>query len=103
MRIIWLCISFLLATLSNGVFAQDIFELTYQFKDDPTTTVYKGLLINNADGTGFVRLSAINSKTAKRILYDFSLSRNPYEYGKLAMEGGLQLTDPDYNSYWYCW
>lgn len=103
LRISWLFIPFLLATLSNSVFAQNIFELTYQFKSDPTATVYKGLLINNADGTGFLRLSGTNSKTAKRILYDFSLSRNPYEYGKLPMEGGLSLTDPANNSYWYCW
>lgn len=103
LRIIWLFISFCLATLTNSATAQDIFELTYQFKGDATNTLYRGLLINNPDGTGFLRLTAINDITNKRILYDFSLSRNPYNYGKHPMEGGLQLTDPDNTNYWYCW
>ena len=103
LRIIWLFCYFFFATLTNCATAQDIFELTYQFKGDETNTLYKGLLINKADGTGFLRLSAINNKTNKRILYDFSLSRNPYDYGKRPIEGGLQLTGPGNTNYWYCW
>lgn len=60
--------------LANSVFAQDVYELTYQFKEDPAKTTYRGLLFSNSDSTGFLRLTAINKKTKKRVLYDFTVS-----------------------------
>jgi len=83
--------------------AQQVFEITYQFPADAGKTVYRGLLVNKPDGTGFLRLSAINNRTNQRVLYDFSISLNPYDYWNKPMEGGLQLTGPDKTIYWYCW
>jgi len=103
LRIILIFISFCLITLTNKLSAQDIFELTYQFKGDPAKTIYKGLLVKNANGTGFLRLAANNNKTNKRVLYDFSITLNPYNYGSRPMDGGLLLTAPDKTAYWYCW
>ena len=103
LRTILLFISFFLITLTNKLSAQDVFELTYQFKGDPTKTIYKGLLVKNTDGTGFLRLTANNNKTSKRVLYDFSITLNPYNYGSRPMDGGLLLTAPDKTTYWYCW
>ena len=103
MRIIILLISFSLITLTNKLSAQNIFEITYQFKGDPAKTIYKGLLVKNTDGTGFLRLAANNNKTNKRVLYDFSITLNPYNYGSRPMDGGLLLTASDKTTYWYCW
>ena len=103
LRIILLLISFCFTALVNCLSAQDVFELTYQFKGDATKTIYKGLLITQQDGTGFLRLAAVNNKTNKRVLYDFSVSLNPYNYGNRPMEGGLLLSGSDKTTYWYCW
>ena len=100
MRIIILFICCCLTTLINSVSAQDVFELTYQFKYDTTKTVYRGFLVNNGDATGFLRLTAINNNTRKRILYDFAISLKPY----LAQDtkAGLMFADSVNGTYWYC-
>lgn len=65
---------FMLTFLAGNVSAQEVYELTYQFRDDSTRTIYRGLLFSNSDSTGFLRLTAINKKTKKRVLYDFTVS-----------------------------
>lgn len=92
-----------LTVLANTIAAQDVFELTYQFKNDSTKTIYKGLLVNNADGNGFLRLTAINNKTKKRVLYDFSISLNPFNNRTRPLDGALILTDSLHETYRYCW
>jgi hypothetical protein len=103
LRIILLFLSFNLTILANTLSAQDFFELTYQFKNDTTKTLYRGFLARYPGDTGFVRLTAINKKTQKRVLYDFSISLNPYEFRSRPLDGGQQLTDSTGGTYWYCW
>jgi len=103
LRTFRLLLFFFLIALANTISAQDIFELTYQFKNDPAKTVYKGLLVNTADGNGFLRLTALNNKTNKRILYDFSISLNPFDNRTRPLEGALILTDSLNETYRYCW
>ncbi|MEO7983750.1 MAG: caspase family protein [Bacteroidota bacterium] len=103
LRIIFLFISFCFTTQVNNISAQDVFELTYRFPADPSQTVYKGLLINNTDGAGFLRLTAVNPKTQKRVLYDFTVTVKAYDYWKRRLDGGLMLTTPEKENYWYCW
>lgn len=84
--------------------AQDVYEFTYRFPDDPGKTVYKGLLFRNPDKTGFLRLTAINKKTGKKVVYDFSFSLNEYNpWRDIQQEGGVALQDDDSTRYWYAW
>lgn len=82
--------------------AQDVYEFTYRFPGDSGKTVYSGLVFRNSDNNGFIRMSALNKKTGKRVLYDFSITLNEYDLEK-QQEGGLKLTDEDSTDYWYCW
>lgn len=82
--------------------AQDVCEFTYRFPGDSSGAVYKGLVFRNKDNTGFIRMTTMNKKTGKRVLYDFSLTLNDYDFIK-QQEGGLKLTADDSTEYWYCW
>jgi len=103
LRTIQFLISFSCILWAQSLYSQDVFELTYRFKNDSTQTIYKGLLFRSANDTGFLRLTAINKNTKKRVLYDFSISLNAYDMVKRPLDGGLMLGDSTYGAYWYCW
>lgn len=88
--------------LANSSFAQNAFELTYQFKGDSAKTAYNGFLLINPDGTGFLRLSS-NNKITKRILYDFTIYTKSFDNIKHPLEGALVLEEEGTDTYHYCW
>lgn len=102
LRHLLLLTSLLLTALANILSAQDVFELTYQFKGDPSKTVYNGFLVSNKDGTGFLRLSSA-SKTSKRVLYDFTLYTKSFDNINHPLEGALVLEEEGTDTYHYCW
>ncbi|MGB3008634.1 MAG: caspase family protein [Chitinophagaceae bacterium] len=93
-----------LVFLSTATKAQDIFELTYQFKYDPGKTIYKGLFFKHSPNSAFLRLSAINNKTKKRVLYDFtiSLTETDIENNTQQNSKSFQIKDSTNKNYWYC-
>jgi hypothetical protein len=85
------------------ILAQDVYELTYQFKYDPNKTIYKGLLFNNDDKNGFLRLTAVDKKAKKIVLYDFNLSFREAENPSEQQQGLNEMMASDSNGikYWY--
>jgi hypothetical protein len=103
MRIYHLIIFSLFTSIATYINAQDIFELTYQFKNDPSKNIYKGLLVKNTDGTGFLRLTGKNGKAVKKVLYDFDLILNDASRD-ISQAGFTSFPDLEIaTNYQFCW
>lgn len=103
MRIYHLIVFSIFTSITTYSNSQDIFELTWQFKNDPAKNIYKGLLVKNNDGTGFLRLTGKEGKTKKQLLYDFDLILNESN-PDISQAGVISFTDIDTASnYQFCW